>query len=126
MTTTPTWPRRRRAQPRAQARDSEPSTERARAEQQVWGWWAHPQARHAPRTATGSVPHDNARRGGSLPPKGGFDFEDVDVGAQGGGAAQIGILDFRVDAEAVGGSAGGGWLNAQRRAGVAQAREVGR
>jgi hypothetical protein len=47
MTTTPTSPRKQRAQHRAQARGSEPSTERARAEHEVWGWWAHPQARSA-------------------------------------------------------------------------------
>ena len=55
MTTTPTSPRRRRAQPRAQARDSEPSTERARAEHEVWGWWAQPQAQRAEDGDRGSA-----------------------------------------------------------------------
>ena len=32
--------RKPRAQPKA-------STERARAEHEVWGWWAHPQAQSA-------------------------------------------------------------------------------
>jgi len=53
-----------RAQPRAQAK---PSTERARAEHEVWGWWAHPQARRAEdgdRSGASPKPKDEKPAGG--------------------------------------------------------------
>jgi hypothetical protein len=69
----PPPPRRagKRAQHRAQARDSEPSTERARAEHEVWGWWAHPQARRAEDGDRRSTAQHRAKRGHQDPGNGG-------------------------------------------------------
>ncbi len=64
-------------------------------------------------------------RGSDLPPEGGFELEDVDVGARGGGAAGVDVLVFGVGAEAVGRCGGGRRLHAQGGAGFTVAGETG-
>jgi hypothetical protein len=68
----PPPPRRagKRAQHRAQARDSEPSTERARAEHEVGGWWAQPQAQRAEDGDRSSTAQHRAKRGHQDPGNG--------------------------------------------------------